>query len=68
MTETQARDRLDGPAVSTPCDRCSTPALLRPGGLCASCIAVIGLASDRTDYEAWRQRVSEQVAAGPGAS
>lgn len=63
------RDRADVPAVLQQCQDCGAHVLLRPGGLCADCIAKVGLAKDQdpAPYEAWRQRVSEQVAAGgPG--
>lgn len=56
------------PAVRLACERCGTPTLLRPGGLCADCIAGIGLADDRTEYGAWRERVSDEVVAGSPAT
>lgn len=63
----EVRDRADTPAVELACERCTTPALLRPGGLCADCIGVVGLASDRGEYEGWRRRVEAEVTAGtPG--
>lgn len=60
----EVRDRLDEPAEEKPCDRCRTPTLLRPGGLCAACVAAVGLADDQGEYTAWRRRVSDEVAAG----
>lgn len=63
MAEVEVRDRLDVPAWDKPCERCSSMVLLLIGGLCADCVAVIGLAVDRGEYVAWRQRVSEETVA-----
>ena len=58
-------DDVTSPAIAVACDRCGERALLRPGGLCASCVAAIGLAEDREEYQAWRSRVEANIAAGP---
>lgn len=58
-------DDLTSPAIAVACSRCGERALLRPGGLCANCVAVIGLTESRDEYDAWRTRVSEAIAAGP---
>lgn len=63
MSEVEVRDRADVPAVIVGCERCTAPALLRPGGLCADCVAAVGLAADQSEYQAWRRRVSEEVEA-----
>ena len=54
-----------GPAIAVGCERCGERTLLRPGGLCPVCVAAIGLAEDRSAYDAWRTRVEEAIAAGP---
>ncbi|MBC3191664.1 hypothetical protein H7X46_11390 [Pseudonocardia sp. C8] len=61
MAEIEVRDRADMLAELIACESCSAPTLLRIAGLCADCIAGIGLAADRTAYEAWRRRVSEEI-------
>lgn len=58
-------DDLTSPAIAVACERCGERALLRPGGLCAACVSVIGLAEDRSEYDAWRSRVEAGIAAGP---
>ncbi len=58
-------DDATSPAIAVACDRCGERALLRPGGLCASCVGAIGLAEDRTEHTAWRSRVEDGIAAGP---
>lgn len=58
-------DSLTGPAIAVACERCGERALLRPGGLCPACVAAIGLADDRSDYDAWRSRVEADITAGP---
>lgn len=52
------------PAIRLACEQCGTPTLLRPGGLCADCVAAVGLAADTAPYWAWRDRVSDEVTAG----
>ena len=61
-------DLANTPAIVLACERCDAPALLRPGGICAGCIAAIGLADDQAEYAAWRGRVEEEIAAGPGGA
>ena len=47
-------------AVERPCERCRRPALLRPGWLCANCVADIGLNSP-AEHAVWRQDVRRQL-------
>lgn len=63
--EAEVVDPATHPAIILACERCTTPTMLRPGGLCADCIATLGLADDQAEYGAWRERVSDEVAAGP---
>ncbi|MDQ4118769.1 MAG: hypothetical protein M3235_17665 [Actinomycetota bacterium] len=58
-------DDVTAPAIAVACERCGERTLLRPGGLCPSCVAAIGLAEDRGEYDAWRSRVERDIASGP---
>lgn len=61
MTGLQATDRL---ADVVPCARCRRGSLLQIADHCADCIALIGLAEDRSEYDAWRTENHRRVVNG----
>jgi hypothetical protein len=61
---TTAIDRVDGPAETAACARCTTPGLLLPGWCCPDCIAAMGLFHPE-QHAAWREDVKRKIAGLP---